>query len=113
MYNLLQIFYDIRNSWNNYRDDVNYVVDNASKGKSYEYTAKISGKTHAQTSQPLWSPQPPQNPDRTQPPRLPQLTQPPVPGLNVKVTYLRRFCFVEFFNPNILAIFAGLLIYLW
>ena len=53
MYNLLQIFYDIRNSWNNYRDDVNYVVDNASKGKSYEYTTKISGKTHAQTSQPL------------------------------------------------------------
>ena len=48
--------------WNYYRVEIDYVDDNASDGKSFEYKTTILGKT---SRRPEESPQPSQNPDGT------------------------------------------------
>ena len=69
--------------WNYYRDEIDYVDDNGSDGKSFEYKTKIIGKTKPR----------PQRPDPDQ--QGNQDPQPPIPPLNTEVvvplTYLSNF----------------------
>ena len=69
--------------WNYYRDEIDYVDDNGSDGKSFEYKTKIIGKTKPR----------PQRPDPDQ--QGNQDPQSPIPPLNTEVvvplTYLSNF----------------------
>ena len=65
--------------WNHYRDEIDGVNDNASKGKSFKYKTKIIRKAPEQLLPP---PQPP---------------QPRVPTLNVKVTIPLK-CLINFWR---------------